>query len=89
MQGHSNGDHNDLTELGFIQAKLLAKKLSKIKFDEVITSDLKRAQNTVRIILNENKNTKCFAKDNEILRERKGGLLEGKSLDFVNIIYQV
>jgi len=74
--------------LGYVQAKLLAKKLSKIKFLKIFTSDLKRAVTTANIIYDSLEN-KCEFIKNEILREKNGGVLEKKPLGLHKILSEV
>ena len=59
-----------LNEIGKEQALQLKKKLKHIKFDHVISSDLKRTIETAKIVANN------FIKNSK-LRERNYGILEG------------
>ena len=84
----------ELSELGYMQAVLLAKRLSKIKFEEIIVSDSRRTLKTSDEIfkLLENKiNTKYVV--SKIVREKNSGILEGKSIgrvkSFVQVIYYI
>lgn len=72
IQGQSD---SPLTETGIKQAKKLSKKLNKIKFDLVFSSDLLRARRTAEIIIAEQKLEIATSK---LLRERRFGKLEGK-----------
>lgn len=76
-QGKHQGDNydTDLTELGFVQAKKLAKRLKEFKFDIIYTSHLKRAKQTAREI-NSFHNKKIIV--NENLKERDNGDFSGK-----------
>lgn len=73
IQGHSD---SPLTEVGEIQAKMIAEKFKNIKFDYVFSSDLGRAMETAKIINAEHKLT---IKATELLRERTYGEIEGTS----------
>ena len=74
----------DLNETGKKQAIELSKKLQHIKFDYIISSDLKRALETANIV----KKDASIIKNSK-LRERNYGLLEGTSpkniRDFWNV----
>jgi broad specificity phosphatase PhoE len=65
----------DLTELGFEQAKKLAKRLREFKFDIIYTSNLKRAKQTAEEI-NSFHNKELII--NENLKERDNGDFSGK-----------
>jgi 2,3-bisphosphoglycerate-dependent phosphoglycerate mutase len=73
IQGHLN---IPLNSEGQITAKGIAKKLKKIKFDKIYSSDLSRASQTAEIIALEHKLT---VETTNALRERCFGGLEGKS----------
>lgn len=80
IQGQSNNG-NDFTELGYIHSRLLAKRLSNVKFDEIISSDLNRTRETTKEILQENVHTNSFGdnvKFDKILREKSFGIFEEK-----------
>jgi len=67
-----------LTDLGIAQATEAGKILSKITFDLCYTSNLKRAQNTLNLILEKmNQNPKVIK--NEALNERDYGDLIGQN----------
>jgi probable phosphoglycerate mutase len=71
MQGHSD---SPLSEVGVLQARLLAQRLAKMKFDVLYSSDSGRAQSTARSIAD--------ATGHELvvdsrLRERHFGIFEG------------
>tara|TARA_B000000609_G_scaffold158090_1_gene154479 strand:- start:1669 stop:2331 length:663 start_codon:yes stop_codon:yes gene_type:complete len=68
----------ELTDLGIAQATEAGKILSKIKFDLCYTSNLKRAQNTLSLIL-EKMNQKPKIIKNEALNERDYGDLIGQN----------
>ncbi len=68
----------ELTDLGIAQATEAGKILSKIKFDLCYTSNLKRAQNTLNLIL-EKMNQKPKIIKNEALNERDYGDLIGQN----------
>jgi len=72
IQGQSD---SPLTKEGVKQAKKLSKKLIKVKFDLVFSSDLLRAKRTAEIIIAEQKLEIATSK---LLRERRFGKLEGK-----------
>lgn len=80
LQGASIPSH--LNSKGEKQASLLGKRLKKIKFDHIYTSDLNRAKKTAEIISNEldfvPQITEC-----EELRERNYGDFEGHTWDDV------
>lgn len=72
-QGHIGGM---LSKRGLTQAKLLAKRLSDIKIDLILTSDLKRAKDTAKIIAKLHPESE-FREDKR-LRERNFGVYNGK-----------
>lgn len=67
----------DLTEEGIKQAKHVAKKLSKVKTDLIISSPLKRAKHTTDIIARKLNVKKTILDKN--LMEKSEGLWEGKN----------
>lgn len=73
MQGHKD---SRLTDLGIKQAQELAKKLNRIHFDAVFSSDLLRAKRTAEIIVAEKK---LAIATTQLLRERSFGKYEGWS----------
>lgn len=73
-QGHSDGR---LSELGIAQARALGESLSNQSFDHVISSDLKRAVDTSRLIFGED----AEIKEDSRLRERGLAALQGRELD--------
>jgi broad specificity phosphatase PhoE len=87
IQGQKNSEDffkdienvNELTKLGCAQSILLAKKLAKVKFDEIIMSDMKRTELTAEEIikLTDRKNLKV--RKSELLREKNYGVFSGKS----------
>src|SRR3989339_1397072 len=73
IQGHKD---IPLNQKGEKQARRLAKKLVKIKFGVVFSSDLLRAKRTAEIVVLEKK---IAVKTTKTLRERHFGRFEGKS----------
>ncbi len=73
-QGHSNGE---LSELGIAQARALGESLSSQSFDLVISSDLKRAVDSAKLIFGEG----VTIKEDIRLRERGLAALQGRELD--------
>ena len=67
-----------LNQIGRDQAKTIKEKLKDISFDEVISSPLKRALRTAKII--SGRNYKNIKKD-ERIKERGNGIFEGKIKD--------
>lgn len=67
-----------LTKGGIEQAKQLAKELKKANFDLIFSSDLLRAKKTAEIIAAEHE---LAVESTNLLRERKLGNLEGKSVE--------
>jgi len=69
----------ELSELGTKQAKVLAKRFSKIPINIIYSSSLKRAKQTAKVI---NKTIKKKLICSDLLRERKGpSELVGKKVD--------
>ncbi len=66
-----------LTEKGIEEAKNAGKKLSGYKFDEGFTSDLQRAQNTLKIVLEETNQADIRVTKDKALNERMYGDLQG------------
>ncbi|MBS3128486.1 histidine phosphatase family protein [Candidatus Woesearchaeota archaeon] len=77
-QGISQGQgvNESLNKQGKIQAKKLALRLKKEKFDIAYTSDLKRAKETADEIMTFHKKVKLIV--TKALREKHHGLMEGK-----------
>ena len=75
-----------LSEEGIKEAKKVAKKIKHISFDVSYTSVLKRAIQTLQIILKEN-NWKIEVKKDKALNERMYGDLQGKNKDEIKKIY--
>ena len=74
IQGQSI--HGNLSEKGINQVKIVSEKLKPVKINVILTSDLKRALDTVEIIAVFHPETKIIlTKD---LRERNWGEFEGK-----------
>jgi len=75
-----------LAEEGVEEAKQVAKKIKDIHFDISYTSVLKRANDTLEIILKEN-NWHIKIIKNKALNERMYGDLQGKNKDEIKKIY--
>jgi len=75
-----------LAEEGVEEAKQVAKKIKDIHFDISYTSVLKRAIDTLEIILKEN-NWHIKIIKNKALNERMYGDLQGKNKDEIKKIY--
>ena len=73
-QGHSD---SPLTENGRKQVSALGRRMEKIKFDTLISSDLGRTQETAAIIA---EHTGHAIKTDARLRERNYGVLEGLTI---------
>jgi 2,3-bisphosphoglycerate-dependent phosphoglycerate mutase len=73
----------DLTETGVMEARAAGKKLKarNLKFDVAFTSDLKRAQRTLDLILEEMGQTGIPVTRNQALNERDYGELVGLNKD--------
>lgn len=69
----------DITEKGEEEAKAAGEKLKNKKFDLAYTSDLKRAQRTLKIILETIGQTNIPVTQNVALNERHYGDLQGKN----------
>ena len=67
----------DLTPLGEKEAAAAGQKLTGIRFDKAYTSDLKRAQKTLSIILNELGQSNIPIEKDKALNERHYGDLQG------------
>ena len=70
-----------LTELGITQAKLLGEKLKDIKFDKFYSTSLKRANDTLKYILEELGEENIPVKKSWRLNERHYGALQGLNKD--------
>lgn len=80
--------NDPLTDKGVKQAKEVAGKLKKVKFDAVYSSNLLRAQKTAEIIAMEHK---LEVQTTNLLRERNYGKYEGQSretLETFNKLYE-
>ncbi len=67
----------DLTKKGEEEARLAGQKLMNYKFDIAFTSGLKRAQETLQIVLNETHQTNLAVFQDKALNERMYGDLQG------------
>jgi len=76
MQGHRN---TCLSEKGIRQAELVAERLKHEHFTHVYTSDLMRAKQTCQIIMAGNTASSVSIVEDQRLRERNVGQMEGKS----------
>ncbi len=76
----------DLSANGKKEAQRCAKKIHKMQFDVAYTSKLKRASNTLKIIIKKNK-WKIPVIANKALNERMYGDLQGKNKDRMRKIY--
>ncbi len=74
-----------LTENGIEQARQLAEKIKFRKFDIIISSDLYRARHTTSIL---NKNLKLKVIEDQRLRERAFGIMEGMTRDEIRHTYR-
>ncbi|MBC7525822.1 MAG: 2,3-bisphosphoglycerate-dependent phosphoglycerate mutase [Flavobacterium sp.] len=70
-----------LTKFGEEEAKFAGQKLCNFKFDFAYTSTLKRAQESLRIILEEMHQTYLKIIENKALNERDYGSLQGLNKD--------
>ena len=76
------GHHDiDLTDLGKEEAKKAANLLKDITLHKAHTSDLKRAQNTLDIILEETNHKHLEVKKHQAIKERNYGDLTGMNKD--------
>lgn len=75
-----------LTEVGREEARKAAKQISSLRFDVAYTSALSRAQDTLRIILEENKWDIPVIRD-QALNERHYGDLQGLNKDDMRKTY--
>ena len=69
--------NSSLTEKGLNQAKLAGKRLKDTKFDLAISSDLKRAKQTAKAIVDANSSIDTF-EEWRLVRERCVGDFEGR-----------
>lgn len=85
VAGDIMGGDPKLTQKGLEQAQSLSKLLSEISIDQIFSSDLIRAKQTAEIIaLGKN----LTAQQDDRIRERAFGFLEGKTADFFSESYQ-
>ena len=76
VQGWSD---SPLTERGIRQGKAVAKYLSSVSFDQVYSSDAKRAMDTANFIIQKQKNPSLVLETTPLLREAYYGSFEGGS----------
>lgn len=80
LQGRMQGQMDTpLADVGRVQARLLAKRLSDEEWDGIIASDLKRAHETA-LLISEISGTPLLEVDQR-LRERSFGELEGTTVE--------
>lgn len=77
----------DLSEKGVEEAHHAASLLKDYKFDQAFTSNLKRANRTLEIILNDLNQTEVPVEHSEKLNERMYGQLQGKNKDEMREAY--
>ncbi len=73
--------HGQLSRLGKTQAKLVGKRLQKTKIDIIYVSDLGRARDTAKEIIQHHKNVPV--QYDARIRERSFGIFEGKNRDII------
>ena len=78
VQGWSD---SPLTDLGVRQGQTVAKYLSSVSFDQVYSSDAKRAIDTAKFIINEQENSVITLQITPLLREAYYGGFEGGAED--------
>ena len=61
---------------------LLARRLSSVKFDQIIVSDLKRTEITAEEIIKLTDRENLTIRKSDLIRERNYGLFTGKSVEF-------
>ena len=76
--------HGRLGKAGKLQAKRLANLFKKHKFDAIYSSDLRRAADTAKEIAKYHPHQIIYSKD---LREGHFGKLQGKSRDYLKIVF--
>ncbi|CAG8833131.1 536_t:CDS:2, partial [Racocetra persica] len=82
LQGHMD---SELNKTGKEQAEIVGRRLRKMKFDHIYTSDLSRAKKTAEAIVKHHPDTP-FTEDFR-LREHDIGKLSGKSIqDALNLV---
>jgi 2,3-bisphosphoglycerate-dependent phosphoglycerate mutase len=74
-----------LSPRGILEAKSAQKILHDLNFDAVFTSALKRAQETAKIVMENQMHTDYFC--SEALNERNYGELQGKNKDEMRVIF--
>ncbi|KAL3201637.1 hypothetical protein MRX96_042887 [Rhipicephalus microplus] len=72
-----------LSTIGLEQAELLGKHLQQQRFTHVYSSDLSRAKQTAQSILEKNQVTPGPIVEDQRLRERKFGTVEGRSFGYL------
>lgn len=79
LEGRWQGQQDsNLTSLGVAQAKAVAQRLAHVPFDMLYSSDLGRTHNTAKAIA---RLTGHKIHLDARLRERRGGIMEGRTLD--------
>lgn len=78
VQGWSD---SPLTELGVRQGQTVAEYLSNVQFDQVYSSDARRAMDTANFIIEKQKNTSLVLETTPLLREAYYGGFEGGTED--------
>lgn len=81
FQGHCD---SPLSETGRVQVASLGRRMAKMKFDALISSDLGRARETASIIAT---HTGHAVKTDSRLRERNYGVLEGLTVPEIKAAY--
>lgn len=97
IQGQKNSEDflteidnvNELTKHGAIQSILLAKKISNVKFDEIIYSDLKRTELTAGEIIKLTNKENLQIRKTDLIREKNFGILTGKSGELYKYLTKV
>ena len=97
IQGQKNSEDflieidnvNELTKHGAIQSILLAKKISNVKFDKIIYSDLKRTELTAEEIIKLTNKENLQIRKTDLIREKNFGILTGKSGELYKYLTKV
>ena len=82
-----SSNEDEITPNGFIQSKLIALRIKDCNFDRIYCSDLKTSKETLREIIKENEDDKVIYTAK--LRERNFGVMQGKSVSFLNFVVDV
>ncbi len=82
-----SSNEDEISPNGLIQSKLIALRIKDCNFDRIYCSDMKTSKETLREIIDKNEDDRVVF--TEKLRERNFGVMQGKSISYLNFVVDV